>query len=141
MSTLARGALEQELREAGFVVAGGGRPDRPLVVLGRARRRVTAGPIEIDLRSRVVTVRKRPVALSQKEYALLVRLAADPERVFTRDELLRDVWGYRASARTRTIDVYASRLRRKLRAADDRSVYVDNHWGVGYRLLGLVGAG
>jgi len=141
MSSVAQVALERELRDAGFLVAESSSTDRRLVVLGRARERLTAGPIEIDLRSRVVTVRKRPVALSQKEYALLVRLAADPERVFTRDELLRDVWGYRASARTRTIDVYASRLRRKLRAADDRSVYVDNHWGVGYRLLGLVGAG
>jgi len=138
MSSVAQVLLERELRDAGFVVAeAGDESDRALVVLGRARERVTAGPIEIDLRSRVVTVRNRPVALSQKEYALLVRLAADPDRVFTRDELLRDVWGYRASARTRTIDVYASRLRRKLREADNGSVFVDNHWGVGYRLLGV----
>jgi DNA-binding response OmpR family regulator len=140
MSSVTHIALERELRDAGFLVAEGSATDRRLVVLGRVRERLKAGPIEIDLRSRVVTVRKQPVALSQKEYALLVRLAADPERVFTRDELLRDVWGYRGSPRTRTIDVYASRLRRKLQAADDDSVFVDNHWGVGYRLLGLVRA-
>ncbi len=75
--------------------------------------------------------------LSQKEYALLVRLAAEPMRVFTKDELLRDVWGYLAHARTRTLDSHASRLRRKLRGADPATSYIENVWGVGYRLLGL----
>jgi len=78
-----------------------------------------------------------PVALSQKEYALLVRLAGEPRRVFTKDELLREVWGYVAPARTRTLDSHASRLRRKLRDADPATPYVENVWGVGYRLLGL----
>jgi DNA-binding response OmpR family regulator len=136
---LTRPLLERELREAGFVIADAGGPsDRPVIVLGRTgRQRLTAGPIEIDLQARVVTVDGRRVTLSQKEYALLVRLASEPERVFTREELLRDVWGFQASSRTRTIDVYASRLRRKLRALHDGCVFVDNHWGVGYKLLGL----
>jgi DNA-binding response OmpR family regulator len=138
MSTVTHDRLERELRDAGFVLADatGRAQGLPLVVVGRAKERLTAGPIEIDLRARVVTVRGRAVGLSQKEWALLVRLADDPERVFTREELLRDVWGYQANARTRTIDVYASRLRRKLREVDDSGIYVDNHWGVGYRLLG-----
>jgi DNA-binding response OmpR family regulator len=138
MVVVPRGLLERQLRDAGFVVAEPEKPsDESVLVLGRSRERLTAGPIAVDLRARVVTVRGRAVALSQKEYALLVRLAADPQRVFTRDELLRDVWGYPITARTRTIDVYASRLRRKLRELDDSCVFVDNHWGVGYRLLGL----
>ena len=137
MSTVTHDLLERELRDAGFVLADapGRAQGLPLVVAGRAKERLTAGPIEIDLRARVVTVRGRPVGLSQKEWALLVRLAGDPERVFTREELLRDVWGYQATARTRTIDVYASRLRRKLRDADATSIFVANEWGVGYRLL------
>jgi DNA-binding response OmpR family regulator len=89
--------------------------------------------------TRVVRAAHRPVALSQKEYALLVRLAVDPKRVFTKDELLRDVWGYQLKGRTRTLDSHASRLRRKLRAVDPATYYVDNVWGVGYRLLGLYG--
>jgi DNA-binding response OmpR family regulator len=74
--------------------------------------------------------------LSQKEYELLLMLAREPDRVFTKVELLRDVWGYRVTARTRTLDSHASRLRRKLRDGGARVELVDNVWGVGYRLLG-----
>lgn len=101
---------------------------------------LVAGPIEIDLHARVVRACGTPVVLSQKEYGLLARLAAEPERVFTKEELLHDVWGYQAQARTRTLDSHASRLRRKLRAIDPATPFVENVWGVGYRLLGLHGA-
>ena len=52
-----------------------------------------------------------------------------------KDELLRDVWGYRAASRTRTLDSHVSRLRRKLRVAGSGAELVVNVWGVGYRLL------
>jgi len=54
--------------------------------------------------------------------------------VFTKEELLREVWGFRSLGRTRTLDSHASRLRRKLQAACDGR-FVINVWGVGYRLL------
>jgi DNA-binding response OmpR family regulator len=115
--------------------------ERIRAVLRRARpaepERLVAGPVEIDLATRIVHVAGVAVALSQKEYALLVRLAGDPKRVFTKDQLLREVWGYQLKARTRTLDSHASRLRRKLRDADPETPYVENVWGVGYRLLGL----
>jgi DNA-binding response OmpR family regulator len=95
---------------------------------------VEAGPIRIDRATRRVTVEGRRVDFSGKEYALLVKLASDPSRVFTKDELLRDVWGFRAPARTRTVDSHASRVRRKLVAAA-AGPFVVNVWGVGYRLL------
>jgi DNA-binding response OmpR family regulator len=98
---------------------------------------IVAGPIEIDPRTRVVTVAGVPLALAQKEYELLCRLASDPQRVFTKQELLRDVWEFRAHARTRTLDSHASRLRRKLRTIDAVTPFVENVWGVGYRLIGL----
>jgi DNA-binding response OmpR family regulator len=60
-------------------------------------------------------------------------LASEPRRVFTKDELLRDVWGFRSKGKTRTLDSHASRLRRKLDPQATR--YVCNCWGVGYRLL------
>jgi DNA-binding response OmpR family regulator len=104
---------------------------------GLVRAPLVAGPVTIDRRARVVTVGRTRVDLSQKEYELLVHLASDPERVFTKAELLRDVWGFRTRSRTRTLDAHASRLRRKLRAADPPVELVDNDWGVGYRLLGL----
>ncbi len=70
------------------------------------------------------------VVVSAKEFALLLALAAEPSRVFTKEELLRDVWGFRAMGTTRTLDSHACRLRRKLGGA-----FVVNVWGVGYRLV------
>jgi DNA-binding response OmpR family regulator len=113
--------------------------ERIRAVLRRAQpapERLVAGSLTIDPRTRTIEAAGRKVTLAQKEYALLLKLAEDPRRVFTKQELLRDVWGYRADARTRTLDSHASRLRRKLRAADPSSALVDNVWGVGYRLLG-----
>jgi DNA-binding response OmpR family regulator len=93
-----------------------------------------AGPIFVDKATRRVSVSGLAIDLSGKEYELLAKLATDPERVFEKDELLRDVWGFRSSARTRTLDCHASRLRRKLAEAGG-GPYVLNVWGVGYRLL------
>ena len=93
--------------------------------------RMVAGELEIDRPTRRVTVGSRRIVLPSKEYELLLKLASDPQRVFTKDELLRDVWGFRSSGRTRTLDSHASRLRRRLGDG-----YVRNVWGVGYCLLG-----
>ena len=79
--------------------------------------------------------RRRAWILPTKEYELLVKLASDPRRVFTKDELLREVWGFRSHGRTRTLDSHASRLRRRLTKPGGAS-YVRNVWGVGYCLLG-----
>ena len=93
-----------------------------------------AGELVLDRRTRRVSVRDTLVALSAKEFELLAWLAADPYRVWTKDELLREVWGFRALGRTRTLESHASRLRKKLRTGGDER-YVVNVWGVGYRLL------
>jgi DNA-binding response OmpR family regulator len=101
------------------------------------RRRTSilrAGPIAIDVRSREVRVFDRTVELSAKEYDLLVTLAGEPTRVFTRAELLRGVWGLQTFGHTRTLDSHASRLRRKL-CGDGHDKLVINVWGVGYRLV------
>jgi DNA-binding response OmpR family regulator len=108
-------------------------------VLRRAQpatgRVLRAGAIEVDTATRRVKVGDERVALPGKEYELLVKLAGDPHRVFTKEELLREVWGFRSLGRTRTLDSHASRLRRRL-ARPDRPPYVQNVWGVGYCLLG-----
>lgn len=96
--------------------------------------RLEEGPLVVDRTTRSVSLGGRAVHLAGKEFELLSRLASDPRRVFTKDELLRDVWGYRSFVRTRTLESHASRLRRKLAAgADDR--FVVNVWGVGYKLV------
>ena len=99
--------------------------------------RLLVGELEIDRPSRTVLVAGRPVMLSAKEYELLIALASEPQRVFRKEELLRDVWGFRSLGRTRTLDSHASRLRRKLNTAGE-GTYVLNVWGVGYRLVAPV---
>jgi len=91
------------------------------------------GELRIDPPSRDVTLRGRRIVLSQKEFALLRTLATEPTRVFTKEELLRNVWGFRALGSTRTLDSHACRLRQKLSRGGDR--FVLNVWGVGYRLI------
>ena len=95
---------------------------------------IEAGEIVVDQRTRCVTVGGVFVPLPGKEYALLARLASAPTKVFTKDELLRDVWGFRSVGRTRTLDSHACRLRRRL-ADIVETPYVLNEWGVGYRLM------
>jgi DNA-binding response OmpR family regulator len=107
-------------------------------VLRRARPaqrdRVQAGAILVERSTRRVTVGGVRVDLAAKEYELLFKLAGEPHRVFTKEELLREVWGFRSLGRTRTLDSHASRLRRKLQAVDP-GPFVINVWRVGYRLL------
>jgi DNA-binding response OmpR family regulator len=101
--------------------------------------RVRVGPLELDAISRQAWLDGRPVSLSAKEFALLTLLASEPSRVFTRAELLSRVWGFDGQDRTRTVDVHASRLRRKL--AHPREQFVINAWGEGYKLVTAVSAG
>jgi DNA-binding response OmpR family regulator len=106
-------------------------------ILRRRHRRldepVRVGEIYIDLGRRKVVVGGREVHLAKKEFTLPRVLAADPTRVFAKDELLRDIWGLREPATTRTLDSHASRLRRRLDPEHRR--YVVNCWGIGYRLV------
>jgi DNA-binding response OmpR family regulator len=111
---------------------------RITAVLRRTRERVhrgrlRVGELEIDPAGREATLRGRRIELAAKEFALLKTLASAPTRVFTKEELLRDVWGFRSMGATRTLDSHACRLRQKLGHSGDR--FVVNVWGVGYRLV------
>jgi DNA-binding response OmpR family regulator len=101
---------------------------------GRRRegpRRV--GDLHLDPVTREVRVAGRRVELANKEFVLLRTLASEPTRVFSKQELLRDVWGFKSLGKTRTLDSHASRLRRKLDPEGGR--FIVNVWGVGYRLI------
>jgi DNA-binding response OmpR family regulator len=102
----------------------------------RHRRQLRFGPLTIDLAARQVRLGQEPIELAAKEYELLVALASDPHRVFTREELLRSVWGYRTPSRT--VDSHACRLRQRLSAHPQRLVI--NVWGVGYRFCDPLGS-
>jgi DNA-binding response OmpR family regulator len=98
-----------------------------------AARAMVVGALHIDPCRRLVSLHRLPVELRRLEFELLAHLASDPRRVFTKRELLRAVWDYRADGSTRTVDSHASRLRRKLEQRGGR--WVVNVRGVGYRLL------
>jgi DNA-binding response OmpR family regulator len=100
---------------------------------GRPRRgAVRVGELAIDPVTRSVRLGERTVQLSAKEFALLHALSEEPTRVYTKQELLRDVWGYLSMGNTRTLDAHACRLRKKLRPSG--RVWVVNVRGVGYKL-------
>jgi DNA-binding response OmpR family regulator len=100
---------------------------------GRRRRGLLrVGELTVDPLTRVVRLAGRGVELSAKEFALLHALAEEPARVYGKQELLRDVWGYRSIGNTRTLDAHACRLRKKLRPSSRR--WVVNVRGVGYKL-------
>lgn len=92
-----------------------------------------AGTLRVNVRSRRVWVGDMEVQMPAREFELLRVLASDPDRVFTRSELLQSVWGLGDWARTRTLDSHASRLRHRLNFAGES--FVRNCWGQGYRLI------
>jgi len=106
------------------------------VLRRRSRRREgprRIGDLHLDPVTREVRVAGRHVELANKEFVLLRTLASEPTRVFSKQELLRDVWGFKSLGKTRTLDSHASRLRRKLDPEGGR--FIVNVWGVGYRLV------
>ena len=89
------------------------------------------GELSIDLERYEVTVAGRRVSLTYKEFQLLVLLASNPGRVYSRENLLSQVWGYDYLGGTRTVDVHVRRLRSKIEAPG-RS-FVETVYLVGYR--------
>lgn len=94
---------------------------------------IACGPLEVDVAARTATFEGVPVELRRQEFALLAHLARDPARVHDKRALLREVWGYRGTGATRTVETHASRLRRKLASAGAEG-WVCSAWGVGYSL-------
>jgi DNA-binding response OmpR family regulator len=96
-------------------------------------RVIRCGALAIDTAARTATYRDTPVALRRLEYLLLAHLVQNPERVHTKAELLRDVWGHQTEGSTRTVDTHACRLRRALDRAGAGG-WIPTTRGVGYRL-------
>ncbi|MFN0284514.1 MAG: response regulator transcription factor [Kineosporiaceae bacterium] len=97
-------------------------------VAGADGARLSAGGVVLDLDTRRTTAAGRPVDLTTTEFDLLRHLMSRPGRVFAREELLTDVWGYPAGTPTRTVDVHVAQLRGKLADA----VRLRTVRGVGY---------
>ena len=91
---------------------------------------IQRGPLCIDIPRHLVTVQGDPVALTAKEFQLLVNLARRAGRLQTRDQLLRDVWDIDADVTTRTVDTHVKSLRQKLGPQVD---FIETVRGYGYR--------
>ena len=104
----------------------------------RAPRQLRVGALLVDLDQLQASWAGRALELTATEFDLLAFLAATPERVWTREELLREVWGYKSSGKSRTVDAHACRLRRKLVQAGAQG-WIVNRRGIGYRLADDVG--
>ena len=95
-------------------------------------RHMHIGALHIDTAARSADVNGTEVKLSQTEFELLVKLASDPSKVFTKAELKRTIWGSAGEPRDRTLDSHVCRLRQHLAAAGVQLVH--NRWGTGYSL-------
>jgi len=89
--------------------------------------------LRIDAKTRLVTVRGQTVDLTATEFDLLWFIANHPRQVFTRDQLLKNVWGYSEYVDPSTVTVHIRRLREKIEANPSQPVYLLTVWGVGYK--------
>jgi DNA-binding response OmpR family regulator len=112
---------------------------RVKAILRRADRKVDdasapvhLGDLVIDPARRVVTLNGLPVGLRTQEFELLLTLATQPERVFTREQLLEKAWGFDFYGQTRTVDVHIAQLRKKIAASTAK---IETVTGVGYKLV------
>jgi DNA-binding response OmpR family regulator len=103
------------------------------VVASTAPAPLRFGDVVVDTSSRMVTRGGSPCALTPKAYELLLALVRRGGAVVTRNELLKDVWGYSAFVTTRTVDSHVAELRRKIESDPANPRYVKTVWKVGYR--------
>jgi two-component system response regulator MtrA len=99
---------------------------------------LTIGDLAIDVQAHQITRAGKQIALTRLEFDLLVALAKEPGRVFTRDALLSEVWGYRHSTDTRLVNVHVQRLRSKIEHDAEHPEIVVTVRGVGYK-AGVMG--
>ncbi|MCB9133904.1 MAG: response regulator transcription factor [Anaerolineales bacterium] len=95
--------------------------------------RLDLGALTIDAGARTVSISNQNIALSAKEFDLLYHFAQHPRQVFTREQLLEQVWGYEFFGDASTVTVHIRRLREKIEADPSDPKYIMTVWGVGYK--------
>jgi len=98
-----------------------------------AKERLVFDGLVIDAATHEVTKKGKALRLTAREFQLLWFLASHPERVFSREQLMRRVWGYSAALDTGTVTVHVRRLREKIEDEPSRPQHLETVWGVGYR--------
>lgn len=94
---------------------------------------IECNDLRIDVERRDVTLRGTPVLLTAKEFQLLLHFAQNPGRVYTRGQLLDQVWGYSHSGYEHTVNSHINRLRAKIEIDPNSPEYIQTVWGVGYK--------
>ncbi|MBR5571383.1 MAG: response regulator transcription factor [Oscillospiraceae bacterium] len=97
---------------------------------------LTVGRITLDTMQRAAICRGETVVLTAKEYDLLELLMRNPKRVYSRETLMDQVWGYSFAGEYRTVDVHIRRLREKLEENPSEPAHIMTRWGVGYYFQG-----
>jgi DNA-binding response OmpR family regulator len=95
--------------------------------------RLEVGDLRVDAGAREVVKAGEPLRLTATEFDLLWFLASHPRRVFSRQQLMKSVWGYQPSFDTGTVTVHIRRLREKIEDDPSRPRYLETVWGIGYR--------
>ncbi|HJD27019.1 MAG TPA: response regulator transcription factor [Candidatus Blautia intestinipullorum] len=93
---------------------------------------IESGDLRLDCESRRVFISGREINLTAKEFDVLELLVSNPNKVYSRENLLNIVWGYEYPGDVRTVDVHIRRLREKIEANPSEPKYVHTKWGVGY---------
>ena len=88
--------------------------------------------LKIETESRRVYINGNEVSLTAKEFELVLLLVSNPNKVYSRDELLKEIWGATYPGDARTVDVHVRRLREKIEAHPADPEYIHTKWGVGY---------
>jgi two-component system, OmpR family, response regulator len=96
---------------------------------------ITLDHLVIDLRSHRVVIKGKQIELTAREFDLLTHFAMNPGRVFTRTQLLKDVWGYHHQGYEHTVNTHINRLRNKIEQHPQRPEFIITVWGVGYQLI------
>ncbi|AHW63362.1 MtrAB system response regulator MtrA [Corynebacterium glyciniphilum] len=120
------------------------KPFKPKELVARVRARLRRTPedvpesvkvsdLTIDFGGHQVTRKGQPISLTPIEFELLTTLASRPRQVFSREELLERVWGYRKSSDTRLVNVHIQRLRSKVEKDPDNPTIIQTVRGVGYK--------
>lgn len=94
---------------------------------------ITLGALYIDPLRRVVTVQDQPVTLTAKEFDLLWHFVRNPRQVFTREQLITQVWGYEYYGDESTVTVHIRRLREKIEVDAAQPTLIQTVWGIGYK--------
>ncbi len=111
------------------------RRTRQLPDKAQVQQQYAFGPLSIDSNSREVMLNEATIELTAKEFDLLLHMATHSGKVFSRNQLLDEVWGYSHAGYEHTVNTHINRLRTKLKPNTDSPEFIQTVWGVGYKFV------